>query len=120
MKEDEFQYYIDRIMVEDSFFSLIKAGPEILPKLETQFNKESFPDRRAAITRIIGEYRNSTSLGFLSRALSDPTDIVWKEALDGLVTIGGEEARKIMRSTLSNSNQEKKEWILEALNQITK
>lgn len=118
MENTEFQYYIDRVEEEDSFFSLIEAGDEVLPLLETQFEKESSPERRTAIIRIIAEYRNPQSLAFLALALSDPTPSVWEEALNGIVKIGDEAAAAVLRSALSDSSPSKREWITEAISQV--
>lgn len=119
MDEDEFQYYLRKIIDEDSFFALIEAGDDILPRLEAQFQKESKSERRAAITQIIWEHRNSKSLVFLAHALADPSESVWKEALNGFVAIGGEEARDQLLSALLTSVPNKTSWIIEAIDQIS-
>jgi HEAT repeat protein len=120
MQEEEFLNYVDRIMEEDSFFALIEAGSEIIPKLEVQFWKETFPERRAAIVRIIWEFRNKDTIQFLSEALNESSDVIWKEALNGLITIGGENVRNILDSAIIQSKQIKREWILEAIGQLQK
>ena len=119
LHQTEFQYYIDRIEEEDSFHALIEAGDHILPRLESQFQAESAPERRTAIIRIIREYRNPKALALLTHALSDPVESVWQEALNGIVTIGGEEAIAVLRAALSDSSPSKREWITEAIKQCT-
>lgn len=105
-------------MDEDSFFALLEAGDDILPKLEAKFQKESSQERRKLLVRIIWEHRNYTSLIFLAQALSDPAAIVWQEALNGIVTIGGEDAEEQLRIVLRTSTANKANWIIEALEQM--
>lgn len=118
MEEELFQYYMSRIMDEDSFFALLEAGDDILLKLEAHYSKESSQEHRRMIVRIVWEHRNTNSLGFLARALSDPSDMVWQEALNGIVTIGGEDAGEQLVCALRASNTDKADWIIEALDQM--
>src|SRR5262245_52112746 len=50
----------------------------------------------------------------LGGALQDADDRVWKEALDGLVTLGGVEAERVLRDTRASLTGEKerakREW----------
>ena len=115
MQQEEFQYYLQRLEEENSFFALIEAGAEILPLLEAQFSIESSPQRRRIITRIIWEYRAPSSLAFLASVLYDPDESVWQEALNGIITIGGEAAVAVLRAELPTSSLYKNEYIVEAL-----
>ena len=59
----------------------------------------------------------------LGSALADSADSVWKEALDGLVAIGGPEALQALRQararlTTDARDSNKREWIDEAVDQI--
>ncbi len=119
MDEDVFQYHLQRLTEEDSFSRLIEAGDEILPKLEVQFRLESSPTRRAALTNVIWEHRNASSLPFLAHALDDPCECVWQQALDGLITIGGEEAKESLCAALPVSDDYKAKYIIEALDQMS-
>jgi hypothetical protein len=38
------------------------------------------------------QFRDPAALPVLAEALQDPYEVVWKDALDGLVTLGGPEA----------------------------
>ena len=118
MQDDQFHYYLENIEDEHSFHALSEAGEHILPKLEAAYWKESSPERRAAITRIIWEYRNPASPAFLAQLLNDPAEAVWQEALNGMVTIGGCEARDLLQSALARSDPKKREWIVEAIEQV--
>ncbi len=81
--------------------------------------KEASPQRRTTIVRIVWESRTPKSLTFLAQALSDPVDSVWQEALNGIATIGGEEAMTLLHAMLPASQANKREWIIEALSQIS-
>ena len=118
MREELFQHYISRITDEDSFFALLEARDDILPMLEAQYQKEASQKLRTIIVRIIWEHRNKNSLVFLAHALSDPSDMVWQEALNGIVTIGGEHAKEQLRIALRTANSNKANWIVEALDQM--
>lgn len=118
MNDEGFQYYIDRLWEEDSFFALIEAGEGILPRLETQFHQETRPAHRAALIEIIWYYRNTKSLAILAEALADASEPVWQEALNGLVTIGGEGAQELLRAALPAADKNKQEWINEAIAQV--
>jgi hypothetical protein len=59
--------------------------------------------------------------GFLSDLLHDPRKVVWQEALNGLVAIGGREAEQALgeaKMKLSASASTVAEWIDEALEQV--
>jgi len=118
MDEGVFQYYLDRVTEEQSFFALIGVADVILPRLEAAYWEDPSPERREAIIRIIWEYRNPASLAFLAQVLDDPADSVWQEALNGLVAIGGCEARDLLQSALSKSDPKKQGWIVEAIEQV--
>jgi len=59
----------------------------------------------------------------LARALGDQSKEVWKDALDGLVTLGGDQSLAILREERQSivakpSENEKLEWIDEAIDQV--
>src|SRR4030095_13225994 len=72
--------------------------------------------------RVVRQFRDQAALPVLAEALQDPHEIVWKDALDGLVTLGGLEALEILRDIRTNLGNdlsvERHAWISEAIAQI--
>jgi hypothetical protein len=73
---------------------------------------------------VIWRYRNPNAVDFLGQSLDNADPNVWKQALDGLVTIGGADAtrwiekteERVSRGQLNNGLTT--EWLREALGQI--
>jgi len=99
-------------------------GPSALPYFVAAFKLESSPERRARLIRAIWQFRDLAALPTLAIALRDPFSNVWKDALDGIVTLGGKQALAILEETRSAMTAippeiEKLEWIDEATAQLT-
>ena len=97
--------------------------PETLHVVVAVYEAEPNPRRRAALIHCLWEYRDLAALPTLQRALLEADERVWKEALDGLVTLGGEEAERALRDARDMlarqpSGDVKHEWIDEAIQQI--
>ena len=79
---------------------------------------------RSILVEIVGQHRLTETAEFLSEALTDSTSEVWKNALDGLVTLGGPLAIQVLESVKQRfqaSGQVKTvqlEWINEAIQQV--
>ena len=121
-------YYLDLLHQGDAecaFFGLIEAGPEVLPHLIEAYGRDENRAVRAELVRCIWEHRQPEVIGFLAQLLTEPEESVWKEALDGLVAIGGgdvirallQEARTTLAGTSNNGNTAV-EWIDEAVDQL--
>jgi hypothetical protein len=67
---------------------------------------------------VISEYRAPQALDLLARTLKARDEEMWKLALDGLVTLGGDSARRVLVDALNSAEPRKREWIDEALEQI--
>lgn len=108
---------------EDALCALM-AMPGLLPVVAEAFRMETNPDRRWAAIHCLGQYRDDAALPTLSAALRDPDDRVWKEALDGLVTLGGSMAVRTLQDAsifLAENARDprvKRAWIDEAIEQI--
>src|SRR5262245_45444061 len=70
----------------------LTLGIAALPHFVDAFNGEPDPRRRSRLIRIIWQFRDRSALPVLGEALRDPHDQVWKDALDGIVTLGGDQA----------------------------
>jgi HEAT repeat protein len=118
--------YLDRL--EESTWQdeepRLDFGASALPYFVEAFEKENAPNRRARLVRIIWQFRDLAALPILAIALNDQSNDVWKDALDGIVTLGGKQALIILKdahaAASGSSDTEKLEWIDEAVNQMSK
>jgi HEAT repeat protein len=108
---------------DTSFHSLLEIGPEVLPDLMDVFRTENDVDVREFLVRVIWEYRDDAAVPFLREALYDPQQRVWRQALDGLVTIASPASLEAMRAAMTREflNHDAKEefrgWLEEAIEQ---
>ncbi len=106
-----------------AFHSLIEAGPDILPRMEREFQAEADPRVRAALVEVIGQLRQPECLPVLALALADAEAPVWQDALNGLVALAGPEAIAATEAALAGADsrgrdaQVFREWVAEALEQ---
>jgi hypothetical protein len=94
-----------------------------LPLFIAAFQRETDPKRRSRLVRIVWQFRDSTALPALAEALRDAHEKVWKDALDGVVTLGGEQALRLLaeaRATVAHYSDAlvRIAWIDEAVEQI--
>jgi hypothetical protein len=98
-------YYLERFRKGDrdgSFFGLLEMEHEILPELMAAFRIERDGRVREFLVEVIWQHRQPSVIPFLGEALHDVDPVVWKQALDGLVTLASptaletlSEARKL-------------------------
>src|SRR5258706_4147045 len=69
---------------------------EALPLLLEEYHRESDAERRRLLIHCIWQYRDPGVIPTLAAALDDANDRVWRESLDGLVTLGTGEALVIL------------------------
>jgi hypothetical protein len=118
--------YIERFRQGDpegAFFGLIELNQEALPEIIARFRAESDIGIRAFLIEIVWQHRQEWVIPFLGEVLCDPEPLIWKEALDGLVTVASPAALDVLRSTSINlkQHQEKPEllvWVDEAIEQV--
>src|SRR5271163_2590866 len=70
----------------------VRALPYFVVAFEHAINNEI----RSRLIRIIWAFRDKATLPILASAIRDSYDGVWKDALDGIVTLGGTEALAIL------------------------
>ena len=88
--EEYAAYYLERIPGdENACFALVEAPVAVVPLLTSAFRFESDAAKRSAILNILWQRRDPSTIPVLAEGLRDAAPSVWKEALDGLVTIGG-------------------------------
>lgn len=82
---------------EDALHGLLETGRDILPELMNAFRAEKDPGVREFLVGVIWKYRAQPAVPFLGEALMDPEPRVWREALDGLVTLSSPETLEVLR-----------------------
>jgi hypothetical protein len=126
--EEYVREYVERYLQrprrgEDVFFDLTGHSPFIEPYLIKAYGNERDREVRFGLLEAISENRLSESVVFLGQVLE--TDL-WKPALDGLVTIGGPSAAKVLKKERQRivegeggrKQRVRFEWIDEAIQQI--
>jgi hypothetical protein len=109
---------------DEAFFCLVEEDGSILPELMEEFVKEQDVVTQAFLVEVVWHYRDPRTIPFLGKALSSSSPLVWKESLDGLVTLASPEALDVLTAVRSRSlsKPEKKaefvEWLDEAIDQI--
>ena len=98
---------------------LMEVDPVALPVLMDAFARTKDDEIRALLLHCIWQHRLPESIDFLACVVRDDAGEAWKEALDGLVAIGGDTAERALQSDLDTTQDSiKLEWIEEALQQI--
>src|SRR5579864_1526336 len=75
---------------------LIELPDDLLRDLEDAYRGEPDFAIRALIVEAVWQHRLSCCVDFLALALEDPHHKVWKQAVDGLVTLASSESRKTL------------------------
>jgi hypothetical protein len=103
---------------EDAWHWLQECGPAALPHLYAAFRRSTDTAMRSVLVELAWQTRSSQALPFLAEALADHQPGVWKEALDGLVALGGEAAKLALRDARGAADAEKADRIDDALQQV--
>src|SRR5580765_2290610 len=74
----------------------LDLGTAALPHFIDAIKGERDPIRRSRLIRVIWQFRDRSALPILAEALQDPYNEVWKDALDGIVTLGGDQALHLL------------------------
>jgi hypothetical protein len=104
---------------EDAYHRLIELGPGVIPPLRRRFLNERDPAIRTMLVNIAWQSDVSGALVLLKEALDDREPDVWKEALDGLSTVGGPVALEVMRECRTRAIGDKADWLDEAIEHVT-
>ena len=83
------------------------------------FSVESDISIRSTLVKIAWRTKSLSAIPFLAEALDDREPDVWKEALDGLISLENQSALDVMRHARARAKAEKSEWLEEAIEQIT-
>ncbi len=115
-------YYIEKARSgngDAAFHGLRELDANTIPAIQEAYRSEPDPTVRALFVRAIWEHRDPSVIDFLAEAVGDPHPAVWKEALDGLVTLASPEAQSVLEAIIgSDRDAERRDWIGEAIGQI--
>jgi len=120
----ETDYYLSRARSGDrdaAFHGLIELPNDLLHDLEEAYHGEPDPVVRSLIVEAVWQHRLPSSVHFLAVALEDPHPGVWKQALDGLVTLASLESRRVLevaKSRIVRHDATFLAWVQEAIDQI--
>jgi len=106
---------------QDAYHSLLEAPAELDRRLEECFESRDGTGRlRELVVELIWQRKHPRAPELLAHALADPSDEVRKQALDGLVSIGGAECRAIVARAAEacDPRDEWRGWLVEAGEQI--
>jgi len=110
---------------EGAFCRLLEMGPSVVPKLMDTFRNEHDARVREFLVEIIWQHRHPSAIPFLGEALHDEESAVWKQALDGLVTLASPAALEVLQAARKRhfpTQRESKEfqrWLDEAIEQVS-
>jgi hypothetical protein len=109
--------------VEYALCGLTSLPPEAIPLVAEAYHRETKPRRRRWLIHALWQFRDSAALSTLAVALGDGDDQVWKEALDGVVTLGGADALRVLEEARDGLPSEgdssvRRAWIDEAIQQV--
>lgn len=125
--ESEILHYVEQLRgakSEEAFFALLHLEDKYLSTLMNAYRQQSDITVKANLVEVIWQHRQSDTLVFLLEALQHEHEAIWKNALDGIVTIAGENSLNLLESEkkrlLANPliDQNRLEWIDEAVSQI--
>lgn len=106
------------------FFALLETNHEIIPELVAAFRDEPEGEVRAFLVEVIWQHRQPSAIPILSQALHDADPKVWKQAMDGLVTLASRAALDALRSARNrhfpapHQTDEFRSWVEEAIEQV--
>ena len=113
--EEYIAYYIESLPTKDgALHCLMEVDAEALPFIYAAYDRAAEPNVRWALVKAVWEHREPSSIPFLARALNDPADEVWNEAISGLQTIGTADARAALNAALPGSSGKKRDRLEEA------
>jgi len=107
----------------DAFFGLLEMDHDVLPELMAAFRAERDAQVRAFIVEVIWRHRQQSVTPLLGEALRDSEPTVWRQALDGLVSLASPAALEVLRAARTRrfpgprDTGESRHWLEEAIAQ---
>jgi hypothetical protein len=107
-----------------AFHGLVEMDDEILPHLMAAFRVETDSRTREFLVNVVWEHRRQSVIPFLGEALFDLEPRVWRQALDGLVTLASPASLDTLRSARTRQFPQRRKtkefrcWLEEAIGQV--
>jgi len=86
---------------EAAFYDLLELPGELLDDLIHEFRTEQESNVRALLIKVAWERRENGVVPFLAEALTVADELVWQQALDGLVAFASPEVYEIILTARS-------------------
>ena len=108
---------------DDAWHALLELGPAALPLVSDALRSARQGQVRVRLAEVLAHSRSIEALPFLRELLNERDAEMWKVALDGLVTLGGEPtvrsgALEVLAAAREIAAVDRREWIDEAIEQI--
>jgi hypothetical protein len=106
---------------DDAFHGLLESDHDILPELMAVFRSEQDGGVREFLVRVIWKLGERSVIPFLGEVLSDNEALVWRQALDGLVSLATPAALDVLRAARARQfatqreAEEFRRWLEEAI-----
>jgi HEAT repeat protein len=103
----------------------LELDHSIVEDLITAYSLEADIQRRAFLLRVISEHRQQSCIPFLAACLSDEDPKIWRQAIDGFVSIASPAALEAMRAARNHCTPARLErdrfgiWLDEAISQTS-
>lgn len=115
-------YYFEQFHKGDrdgAFFGLLEMDQEIFPDLMATFRSEQDGRIRGFLVEVIWQPRKPVVIPFLGEALHDSDSTVWKQAMDGLVTLASPAALETLQAARTHHPEgDFCRWLDEAIEQV--
>jgi HEAT repeat protein len=122
---DEIRRLIEEVRADpacDAFRRLSRAGQAALPEIAAAAKAEKSIPVRAKLIEALWRQADASMVPLFKDWLDDPSELVWKEALNGLVSVANEDAHKVLKAALKKlgrkGDPQRIEWYNEGLDQI--
>lgn len=100
---------------DDAYHALIGFGAALIPDLISAYEDADSAETRAFLIEVVSHARSPDAAGFLRHALRRPEEVIWKRALDGLVTLrAADDLEHVLTAT---QDEPKRSWITEGISQ---
>jgi HEAT repeat protein len=106
-----------------AYHALIQLGPDVVPLLQERMAETAEGALRAALVEVARQTGAAQAVPLFAAALHDPEPAVWKEGLDGLVSLSSPEAVAVLTEALAQdppgrtAPEDWRGWLEEALDQ---